>query len=144
MSDQSGFDLKDFMPYLLNQAADVTSRRFEVCYKSRYGMLRTEWRVVFHLGRYGDMTASDICARARIHKTKVSRAIRALEVKRYLGRTERAHDRRQETLSLTPTGRQVFDDLYREAARFDAQMMAHFDAADQAVLRRLLTRIAEL
>jgi ATP-dependent Lon protease len=41
-------------------------------------MLRTEWRVLFHLGIYGEMTATDIVNRARIHKTKVSRAVQKL------------------------------------------------------------------
>jgi hypothetical protein len=57
-------------------------------YKDRYGMLRTEWRVLFHLGRYGAMSAREISRRAGIHKTKVSRAVAALERKRFLERRE--------------------------------------------------------
>ena len=78
MQNLGEFDLKDFLPYLLNQAAEEASLGFQVLYKERYGMLRTEWRVLFHLGRYGDMTAKEICDRARTHKTKVSRAVAAL------------------------------------------------------------------
>ncbi len=142
MKDNPAFDLEDFMPYLLNQAADATSRGFEAYYKSRYGMLRTEWRVVFHLGRYGEMTAKDICARSRIHKTKVSRAVQALEDKKHLKRTQSPVDRRHEHLGLTASGKRVFEDLYQEAARFDAAMMAEFTPAEQAQLRSFLSRIA--
>jgi len=56
MSQKDAFDLQDFLPYLLNQAADASSLGFQKYYKDRYGMLRTEWRVLFHLGRYGAMT----------------------------------------------------------------------------------------
>ena len=45
----------DFLPYLLAMAAEKTSQEFQRYYKDRYGMLRTEWRVLFHLGCYGDM-----------------------------------------------------------------------------------------
>ena len=138
------FELSDFLPYLLNQAADATSRDFEVNYKAKYGMLRTEWRVVFHLGLYGAMTAKEICDRARMHKTKVSRAVRALEVKRYLTRTPLEGDRRHETLALTPSGNRVFDDLYKEAQRFDAAMMGEFSDREQAQIRRFLGTIAKL
>ena len=55
------FDIQDFLPYLLNRAAEKASSGFQQEYKSKYGMLLTEWRVVFHLGRYGKMTAIDIC-----------------------------------------------------------------------------------
>ncbi|MFK7876314.1 MAG: MarR family winged helix-turn-helix transcriptional regulator [Paracoccaceae bacterium] len=144
MTKISDFDLLDFMPYLLNQAADATSRDFEQAYKTKYGMLRTEWRVLFHLGRYGAMTAKDICTRARIHKTKVSRAVHALEDKRFLSRTEMVDDRRHETLALTKSGRTVFASLQQEAQRFDAEMMASFTDTEKAQMRKFLIRIAKL
>jgi len=132
------------MPYLLNQAADVSSRGFETYYKSKYGMLRTEWRVVFHLGRYGDMTAKCICDRARLHKTKVSRAVHALHAKKYLKRTPLADDRRHEILTLTKEGERVFADLLEEARRFDADMLAAFSPAERDQMRQFLIKIAEL
>ena len=55
------FDIQDFLPYLLNRAAEKASSVYQQEYKSKYGMLLTQWRVVFHLGRYGKMTAIDIC-----------------------------------------------------------------------------------
>jgi len=138
------FDLKDFTPYLLNLAAETSSAGFQAYYKDRYGMLRTEWRVLFHLGRYGPLTAKEICERARIHKTKVSRAVSALEEKRYLLRKEQAEDRRLETLRLTQAGKTVFRDLYEEAARFDLEMMSGFTSQERAILHRCLTKIATL
>ena len=69
MPDDSDFDVRMFLPYLLNQAAEAASLEFQNVYKDRYGMLRNEWRVLFHLGIYGRMTASDIGARAQMHKT---------------------------------------------------------------------------
>jgi DNA-binding MarR family transcriptional regulator len=144
MSKSAPFDLKDFLPYLLNQAADVSSRGFEGYYKSKYGLLRTEWRVIFHLGRYGSITAKEICDRARIHKTKVSRAVHALEVKRFLKRTQVQNDRRQESLELTASGTRVFEDLYQESGRFDAELISAFSEDERAILRRLLAQIAGL
>lgn len=142
MANNSTFDLQDFLPYLLNQAADASSLDFQRYYKDRYGMLRTEWRVLFHLGRYGKMTAKEICERARIHKTKVSRSVAALERKRFLTRTALEDDRRHEELSLTRAGQNAYADLSREAARFDKDLVSHISQADQDVLRRCLRQIA--
>ncbi len=80
------FNLPHFLPYLLNQAAEAASAGFQAHYRGKYGMLRTEWRVLFHLGCYGRMSAKQICSKAKIHKTKVSRAVRELEAKRLLFR----------------------------------------------------------
>ena len=144
MSNNSSFNLKDFMPYLLNQAADATSRDFQSIYKTKYGMLRTEWRVVFHLGHYGQMTAKEICDRARIHKTKVSRAVHSLEAKKFLSRKPLVDDRRHEMLSLTATGKRVFEDLFEEAQNYDANLMAEFSDAEVTQMREFLVRIAKL
>ena len=70
----NAFDLEGFLPYLLNQAAEATSRAFQAVYRERYGMTRTQWRVLAHLGQFGAMTARDIFAGSPIAKTKVSPA----------------------------------------------------------------------
>jgi DNA-binding MarR family transcriptional regulator len=116
------FDLQDFLPYLLNQAAEATSRSFEGIYKSRYGMTRTQWRVLANLGRFGAMTARDICRISHIEKTKVSRAVAAMEAEGLLDRTPSPEDRRAEHLSLTPHGKAVFAELGRRALAFDANL----------------------
>ncbi len=140
----SDFDLRDFTPYLLNMAAEASSEAFQPNYKGKYGMLRTEWRVVFHLGRYGPMTAKEICERARVHKTKVSRAVAALEKKWFLKRDALPDDRRLEKLSLTAKGRAAFRDLYDAARAFDDHLMAQFTPEQQAMLRDCLIQIAKL
>jgi len=142
--DPAGFDLKDFLPYLLNQAADATSLEFQRYYKGHYGMLRTEWRVLFHLGRYGTMTAKQISDSARIHKTKVSRAVSALEAKRFLKRERNAEDRRVELLWLSRTGQAAFKDLSAQAERFDQKFMEQVPADDREALRRSLRVIADI
>ena len=144
MIQKTTFDLQNFLPYLLSQAADASSCEFRRYYKDNYGMLRTEWRVVFHLGCYGKMTAKEICDRGGIHKTKVSRAVAALGKKRFLTSAELPNDRRHEELTLTRAGLAAYSDLSREAAQFDFQLVNKISDADQQVLRRCLRQIARL
>lgn len=134
-------ELSDFLPYLLNQAAELVSRDFQPYYKDRYGMLRTEWRVLFHLGRLGDMTAKQICEQAAIHKTKVSRAVLALEKKRFLERRTDEDDRRFETLRLTKAGQSVFADLASTATAYDASIKATLGPEDVDFLKDILGRL---
>lgn len=139
----SNFDLEHFLPYLLNQAAEASSLEFQQVYRDRYGMLRNEWRVLFHLGQFGRMTASEIGHRARIHKTKISRAVAKLETRRFLVRERDARDRRVEHLHLTPAGRAAFDDLRRVAERYDADLVASIPAEDVARLKAQLVQLAQ-
>ncbi|MFN4203207.1 MAG: MarR family winged helix-turn-helix transcriptional regulator [Tabrizicola sp.] len=144
MSDETGdFDLQDFLPYLLNQAAEATSRGFQAAYRDRYGFTRTQWRVLANLGKFGAMTARDICTISHIEKTKVSRAVAALEQAGMLARAPSPTDGRAELLSLTDRGRAVFADLGGLALAFDRQLRAMLGEGDAGKLVALLRRLAE-
>ncbi|WP_260350227.1 MarR family winged helix-turn-helix transcriptional regulator [Alloyangia mangrovi] len=106
-------------------------------------MLRTEWRVLFHLGRHGDMSAKEISESASIHKTKVSRAVRALEEKRFLARVTSAEDRRSERLSLRPPGQEAFRRLSAAAQDYEAALERHLGKRDARKLRELLKRLGQ-
>ncbi|WP_037311292.1 MarR family winged helix-turn-helix transcriptional regulator [Ruegeria halocynthiae] len=138
------FNLRDFLPYLLNRAAEESSLEFQKVYKDRYGMLRTEWRVLFHLGNYGGMTAKEIGDRAKIHKTKISRAVRKLEHRRYLSRTRSETDRRVELLQLTTPGQSVYHELRGIAEQYDAKLAGKFSKDETALLRKMLRRLAHM
>lgn len=136
------FDLETFLPYLLNQAAEATSKSFQASYKADYGMTRTQWRVLANLGKFGAMTARDICTISHIEKTKVSRAVAALEAEGLLTRAPSPLDRRAEFLSLTPRGMQQFQDLGQRALAYDRALRASLgiDLAQKldAVLREVI------
>lgn len=142
MRDDAEFDVQTFLPYLLNQAAEASSLEFQKVYKDRYGMLRNEWRVLFHLGIYGRMTARDIGARAAMHKTKISRAVQRLAERRYLLRTRDDGDRRVEHLDLTPMGRKVYSDLRAVAREYDQALVDGLPKADVERLKAQLTQLA--
>lgn len=135
------FDLEDFLPYLLNQAAEATSKSFHATYKAAYGMTRTQWRVLANLGKFGSMTARDICEISHIEKTKVSRAVAALEADGLLSRAQSPQDRRAEFLSLTDRGLGVFADLGQRAIDYDRDLRARIGPAMAAQLDDLLRRI---
>ena len=141
-AEKDDFDLRNFLPFLLNQAAEESSLDFQKVYKNRYGMLRTEWRVLFHLGNYGEMTAKQIGERAKMHKTKISRAVHKLEQRRYLRRTRDENDRRMERLTLTPAGLTVYRELRDIARDYDARLAGMFTTGEAVLLRMMLRRLA--
>lgn len=144
MTEKDSFNLMLFLPYLLNQAAEESSITFQKLYKDRYGMLRTEWRVLFHLGNFGEKTAREICEMSKMHKTKVSRAVAALEKRRFLSRETVEQDRRSETLKLTKAGLRAYDDLRAVAEDYDKRISADLSKKERAVLRQALLKIAKL
>ena len=138
------FDLDRFLPYLLNQAAETTSFGFHVLYRDRYGMTRTQWRVLANIGKFGAMTARDICAISHIEKTKVSRAVAVLEREGMLMRNSSTEDRRVEILSLTERGQAVFVELGNLAITYNTSLRERLGVADAVLLDDLLRRLIAL
>lgn len=130
------------MPYLLNQAAENASLEFARVYKDRYGLLRTDWRVLFHLGLFDTMTAQQISLSASIHKTKISRAVQRLEDRRYLKRMPDTKDRRREYLSLTAQGRRVYEDLHDVARNYELRLSDGLSPEELELLRKALQHLA--
>lgn len=105
------FNLTEFFPFAVHQAAEQVSQNFREIYKREHAMTRSEWRVLAHLGQFGAMTATQIGQSAGLHKTKVSRAVFALENRRWLTREINPDDRRVHRLSLTKKGRKNYEQL---------------------------------
>ena len=104
-------------------------------------MLRTEWRVMFHLGIFGAMTARDIGIRSNIHKTKISRAVQKLTEKRFILRQRNIDDRRQESIQLTASGRDAYMKLRIKAEQYQTDLSAEFSAEEFALLQNMLQRL---
>ncbi|MET3792459.1 MarR family winged helix-turn-helix transcriptional regulator [Aquamicrobium terrae] len=117
------FDLESFLPYRLNRVTEAVSQSFAREYRQRFQMTRPEWRALAALGSVGCMAATEIGAHSSMHKTKVSRAVRALEVRRWLKRRPNEADRRVEHLELTPQGYKA----YREVADLARAYQANLD-----------------
>lgn len=106
--------LKGYLPYRLNRMAELTSENTQAIYRRRHDLTRPEWRVLVNLAEAPSLTASDLCARVPAHKTKVSRALAALEDRGWVARQSDPQDRRVAHASLTPKGRRAFNRIRPE------------------------------
>lgn len=122
------FGIDRFLPYRMTRIAEEISRRFARAYKDRYGMTRPEWRAIAIIGARGEVTAAQIRDDSTMHKTMVSRAVSALEKRRWVARTPVAGDARSEILRLTPTGLRAYADLMNMAAAYQDAVLAELGA----------------
>lgn len=136
--------LEDFLPYRLNQAAEKVSRRFAAVYRSEYGLTRPEWRALATLGQMGVATATAIGRHSAMHKTKVSRAVSALEKRGWLTRRVDRADRRSEKLELTRRGRRQYEALVKLALAFERELEQQIGEAAKARLVDGLNAIERL
>jgi len=133
--------LENFLPYRLNLAAEKVSQKFAREYKRRYGLTRPEWRTFATIGQFGIITAREICLHSPMHKTKVSRAVFALEKRRWVKRTPDPADRRLEHLELTTIGKTTYKDLIEVARVFEKNFINSIGEDDAEHLLNALTAI---
>lgn len=123
IEDANSLALEGFLPYRLARAAEIISRQFATLYRERHGLTRPEWRTLATIGQFDRITATDIGAHSSMHKTKVSRAIRALEERKWITRQVDDIDRRIEHIELTREGRTHYRDLVNLARSYEAKLV---------------------
>jgi len=134
-------ELERFLPYRLNRLAEAVSRDFARTYRERLGLTRPEWRLLATLGQFGTMTATAVGVHSAMHKTKVSRAVAALEKRGWLARATDAEDRRIERLTLTARGAATYRDMVPVAKAFEARIDAMLGKQERAALARGLAAL---
>jgi len=134
-------ELERFLPYRLNRLAEAVSRDFARTYRERLGLTRPEWRLLATLGQFGTMTATEVGAHSAMHKTKVSRAVAALEKRGWLARATDTDDRRIERLTLTSRGAATYRDMVPVAKAFEARIDAMLGKQERAALARGLAAL---
>ena len=141
--DMAALKLEEFLPYRLNVVASLVSQALSRIYAERYGIGVPEWRVLVTLGQYGMMTGKAIGAHSHMHKTKVSRAVALLERRKLVSRRANRADMREAFLSLTPAGREIYQDLAPVALAFARQLMEVVEPADRDAMDRALKKLTE-
>lgn len=135
---QDTLRLEAFLPYRLVVLAATVSENLAALYSERYGITIPEWRVLATLGQFGRMTARDVGAHARLHKTTVHRAVVALVGRGFIRREPNRADQREAFLSLKPRGRAVYEDLVPTALAFAGRLTEDLSPEDRDALERIL------
>jgi DNA-binding MarR family transcriptional regulator len=140
---QAALKLDEFLPYRLNVCSSLVTQALSRIYAERYRMGVPEWRVLVTLGELGPMTAKAIGLHSHMHKTKVSRAVALLERRKLVSRRANRADLREAFLSLTPSGRTIYNELAPTALDFVRLLLEKVEPAERAALDRALTKLIE-
>jgi DNA-binding MarR family transcriptional regulator len=135
--------LEEFLPYRLSVLATLVSQALSRLYAERHNIGVPEWRVIATLGQFGTMTGKAIGAHSQMHKTKVSRAVAQLARRKLVVRQTNTDDLREAFLSLTPEGREVYEQIAPSAVDFARELTAAVDPADWPALDRALASLTE-
>ena len=143
LADHAALKLEHFLPYQLNVVSSLVSQALSRVYARRYGIGVPEWRVLVTLGQYGVMTGNAIGAHTHMHKTKVSRAVALLETRALLVRRANRADMRESFLSLTASGRVMYEELAPHALEFTRRLTEILPPSDREAFDRAIKQLTE-
>ncbi|MES0879327.1 MarR family winged helix-turn-helix transcriptional regulator [Roseibium sp. SCP14] len=139
--DRMVLKLNQFLPYRLVHLAETVSRSFSQIYADQYGIGIPEWRLIATLGEHEAMTARDIGTATSMHKTKVSRAVTALEARGFVMREKNPEDLREQVLKLTPEGSAVYSELVPKALAYSKELEDALTEEQEKALSEIFERL---
>jgi len=140
-SARTALRLEAFLPYRLSVLANRVSTALARRYRERFGLTIPEWRVVAVLGRFGDLSATELSRHTVMDKVRITRAAQALARKGLIERRRDAADQRVTRHRLTERGREVHAAIADLALAWERRFLEGLGAEERACLWRLLERL---
>jgi DNA-binding MarR family transcriptional regulator len=140
---KSAPDLESHLGYWLRRVSNHVSGAFARALQARQTSV-AEWVVMCHVQERPEITPGELADLLEMTRGAVSKVIDKLEAKKWVARSAKPDDGRAQLLSLTRQGSRILPQLAEIADQNDRRFFEGLDAEEQATLRRLLGKLAEL
>lgn len=131
--------LAGYLPYVLRQADQTLSAPLYAVLQAQ-GVARSEWRVLAVLAEVGEVGVLELAELALSPQPTVTHALRRLEERNLIKRTQGKQDKRQRWVTITPAGSALTSKLFAEARRLERIALADVDGlADLVAQLQALT-----
>ena len=142
MTEHAHLELDHFLPYRLSVLSNRISQEIARLYADRFQLNVTEWRLLAVLGRYPDLTATELVERTAMDKVAVSRAVAHLLERGLLTREMHGDDRRRSVLTLSEAGYAIYDEIVPLALGRERKLLATLDPEERKQLERIIEKLA--
>jgi DNA-binding MarR family transcriptional regulator len=135
--------IKDLLSYRLHTVANLLSRGAEMRYRRDFGVSLWEWRTVALLGGAEQaLSLLELASAAGVDKSQMSRVVSGLARRRLVRRGADAEDGRGVRLTLSATGRRLYEGLIRAAAERNAAFLGCLSQKELAALEAAMAKLA--
>jgi DNA-binding MarR family transcriptional regulator len=135
--------IRDLLSYRLHSVANLLSRGAELRYRREFGVSLWEWRTIALLGAVAEpLSLNHLAHAAGIHKSQMSRVVSGLTKRRLVLRAADAEDARGVRLTLSKSGRKLYQGLIGAAAERDEAFRNCLSSREQQVFESVLAKLA--
>jgi len=134
--------IKDLLSYRLHVVANLLSRGAELRYRREFGVSLWEWRTIALLGAGTEpLSLNHLAHAAGIHKSQMSRVVSGLAKRGLVVRDANAEDARGVHLTLSRSGRKLYQGLIHAATERDAAFRRCLTRDEKQALDRVLAKL---
>ena len=135
--------IRELLSYRLHQVANLLSRGAEMRYRREFGVSLWEWRSVALLGGAGEpLSLNELANSAGVDKGQMSRVVSGLTRRKLVSRATDANDARGIRLSLTRSGRNLYQKLIGAAAERNTAFLDCLSVKEREYLEQAMTKLA--
>jgi DNA-binding MarR family transcriptional regulator len=130
-----------FVPYRMVNLATNISNALSKIYRTEFDVSNAEWRILARLAEHEKLIAKDVGKVTFMDKSKVSRAVSALEDKGLLLREKDEKDNRAAYFSLTSEGRDLYHKIAPKALDWEKELIDSLDVSEYRDLMRIMEKL---
>ena len=135
--------IRELLSYRLHQVANLLSRGAEMRYRREFGVSLWEWRTVALLGSAAaPQSLNELARAAGMDKGQMSRVVSGLTRRKLVFRETDANDARGIRLTLTRSGKSLYQKLIAAAAERNSAFLGCLSAKERACLELAMTKLA--
>ena len=138
---KSKLTLAEFLPYQLSITSNAVSDLIARAYRGKFALKIPEWRLMAVLGEVASATQRELVLATAMDKVTVNRASKALEERELIGRAPNMADGRSHHLTLTTTGRELYDQIVPMALSIEAQLETVLGSGEAKMLEAMLAKL---
>lgn len=132
--------LEEFVPYRIVSLGHAISGRLARVYENE-NITIPEWRVLAVISQAERVAARDVTRMTPMDKMAVSRAVASLEAKGFVLRETDSQDRRVNTLSLSSSGRALFERIEALALEVEDDLLSVLTPDERRVFDAALAKL---
>jgi DNA-binding MarR family transcriptional regulator len=135
--------IRDLLSYRLHVVANLLSRGAELRYRREFGVSLWEWRTLALLGAVTEpLSLNHLAHAAGIHKSQMSRVVSGLTQRKLVLRAADLNDGRGVRLTLSRSGRKLYEGLIGAAAQRDRVFRSCLSTEEKQVFETVLAKLA--
>lgn len=108
--------------------------------EKQFDLGRDETNIMLTLAGYGPCSATDICQMNARPKNSISRAVNKLHRLGYINRVPVEGDLRKETLSLTESGKEMYDQMLPALTDRQSELLANLEYEERRMLESIMKK----